>query len=91
MLHIVKSQQKLQLVGRYLQPHDSLLLVENAVYAASENTPHFADIANINDIFVLEEDLNARGWREKVAKNIQVIDRFEFVELTVNQEKSISW
>ncbi len=91
MLHIVKSQQKLKLVSRYLQPSDVLLLVENAVYATGEHTEFFTHINQVNDVYVLQEDLQARGWQEKCSESIQVINRFEFVELTVNHSKSISW
>ncbi len=91
MLHIVKSLEKLKLVSRYLQPKDELLLVENAVYASSEYSEHFAQITLASQVFALQEDLQARGWSEKAAENIQIINRFEFVELTVNHSKSISW
>ncbi len=91
MLHIVKSLEKLKLVTRYLQPTDELLLVENAVYASSEYSEHFDQITLAIQVFALQEDLQARGWSEKAAENIQIINRFEFVELTVNHSKSISW
>ncbi len=91
MLHIVKSLQKLKLVQRYFQPSDTLLLVENAVYAASEYTEYFAHIRQFNDVYVLQEDLQARGWIKKCSATIQIINRFDFVELTIKQGKSISW
>lgn len=91
MLHIVKSLEKLKLVSRYLLQEDALLLVENAVYATSEHSEYFKQIAQTNLVFVLEEDLLARGWSKKTAENIQIINKFEFVELTVSHAKSISW
>lgn len=91
MLHIVKSLEKLKLVQRYLQPSDILLLTENAVYAVAENTEYFAHIRKVNGIYVLQEDLQARGWLKKCATTIQIINRFDFVELTINHDKSISW
>ncbi|MFV0449519.1 MAG: sulfurtransferase complex subunit TusB [Vibrio sp.] len=91
MLHIVKSLEKLKLVSRYLQPTDTLLLVENAIYASSPQAGYDAHIVRAGQVFVLQEDLQARGWSEKVAPNMQIINRFEFVELTINHSKSISW
>ncbi len=91
MLHIVKSLEKLKLIQRYLQPSDVLLLVENAVYASAEHSAYFAHISQTNDVYVLQEDLQARGWLKKSSSNIHIIDRFEFVELTINHAKSISW
>jgi len=91
LLHIVKSLEKLKLVQRYLKPSDALLLVENAVYAASEDTAYFAHLRQLNEVYVLQEDLQARGWTKKCSATIQIINRFGFVELTINQDKSISW
>lgn len=91
MLHIVKSLEKLKLVSRYLQPTDTLLLVENAIYASSPQAEYDAQIERAGQVFVLQEDLQARGWSEKVAPNMHIINRFEFVELTVKHSKSISW
>ncbi|NIY93841.1 sulfurtransferase complex subunit TusB [Vibrio diazotrophicus] len=91
MLHIVKSLEKLKLVFRYLQQDDAILLVENAVYASREHSEYFKQLVPATRVFALEEDLLARGWLEKAEKNIQVINKFEFVELTVSHAKSISW
>lgn len=91
MLHIVKSLEKLKLVCRYLQPTDALLLVESAVYATNEHSEYFTHISPTIDIYALEEDLQARGWAEMASKSIQTINMFEFVDLTVNHSKSITW
>ncbi len=91
MLHIVKSLEKLKLVQRYLKSSDALLLVESAVYAASEDTAYFSHIRQVNDVYVLQEDLQARAWIKKCSATIHIINRFDFVELTINQDKSISW
>ncbi len=91
MLHIVKTPEKLKLIHRYLQAEDTLLLVEKAVYAASEHSEYFAYINQLNDVYALQEDLQARGWLMKCANSIKIIDRFGFVELTANTSKSMSW
>lgn len=44
MLHIVKTPQQLALVSRYLLSQDALLLVENAVYAASQASPFYSHL-----------------------------------------------
>ncbi|MGT0149287.1 DsrH/TusB family sulfur metabolism protein [Vibrio metschnikovii] len=53
MLHIIKHPQQLKLVRRYFQAHDSLLLVENAVYLTNPNSPYFTDLQTIKSVYAL--------------------------------------
>jgi sulfur relay protein TusB/DsrH len=50
-------------------------------------------ITNNKNIFVLEDDLLARGLSIPVnqGKNITAINYQNFVELTLNNSKTISW
>ncbi|WP_441257288.1 sulfurtransferase complex subunit TusB [Vibrio sp. Vf1514] len=91
MLHIVKHPQQLVLIGRYLQANDQLLLVESAVYATSEHSPYFAHLPTQQCVYALKEDLEARGWINRCAQNIQVVNVDAWVELSVNHDKSMSW
>ncbi|PXA66534.1 MULTISPECIES: sulfurtransferase complex subunit TusB [Vibrio] len=91
MLHIIKHPQQLKLVRRYFQAHDRLLLIENAVYLTSPQSPYFSDLQAIESVYALREDLLARGWLEKCSSSIEQITMNDFVEMTVSEEKSISW
>lgn len=91
MLHIVKHPQQLVLLERYLQPSDAIMLIESAVYASSEQAANFARLYFDGPVYVLEEDLLARGWLSRCAKSMQVVNMEGWVDLTVMYEKSISW
>ncbi|EKO3435771.1 sulfurtransferase complex subunit TusB [Vibrio fluvialis] len=91
MLHIIKHPQQLAIASRYFQPNDAIVLVENAVYATSEQSPFFGYFNNHNPVYVLKEDLEARGWLNRCAQNIQIMNVADWVELTVNYDKSMSW
>lgn len=91
MLHIVKNIDKLPLVMSLYQEEDALLLVEGAVYGSSQHSAAFSFLSEQGSIYVLLEDLNARGWREKVAPLVHVVDMLGFVELTEQYKQSITW
>lgn len=91
MLHIVKRLEQLIWLPRYVKSDDSLLLVEQAVYASKLHSPYYRYLPSVGSIYALEEDLVARGWLEASAEQIRIINIAEFVEMTVKIEKSISW
>ena len=91
MLHIVKSIEKLPLVIPLLREEDALLLVEGAIYAAHEKSQAYASIKSCVGVYVLQEDLMARGWEHKVAKTLDIVDMAGFVDLTVTHANSVTW
>ena len=77
---------------RYLLPGDVLLLIEDAVYGALENTNFSEKLKNAlknNEVFVLEPDLQARGVSNVIA-GINKVDYDGFVEL-VEKHQMTSW
>lgn len=76
-------------------PGDAILLIEDAVVgaiagsaAASQLDAALAD----KSIYVLEEDLAARGMQTaRVLAGIQCVDYGGFVDLTVHNAKTQSW
>lgn len=91
MLHIVKTPQQLALVCRYLGHGDALLLVENAVYAASQITPYYAHLPTGVPVYALQEDLRARGWLTRCDQPVQSVDIDAWVDISVKHSKSITW
>ncbi|ENO8417512.1 sulfurtransferase complex subunit TusB [Vibrio mimicus] len=91
MLHIVKHLEKLPLVAAYLLPGDAVLLTENAVYAAAVQSPYRMSMNDPIEWSVLQEDLQARGWLKNVDPSIHIVSMSDFVDLTVNHDKSITW
>ncbi|SJL85204.1 sulfurtransferase complex subunit TusB [Vibrio palustris] len=91
MLHIVKTMAKLPLVFACSQPEDSILLIEEAVYAARSGSALLNNYKTQAFVFVLQEDLEARGCLQGIDSSYQVVDMEEFVGLTVKYVKSITW
>lgn len=91
MLHIVQHLEKLPLLSAYLLADDVVLLMGNAVYAASIHSPYRTSLNDHNQWLVLHEDLQARGWLPNVDPRIHVVTMNDFVDLTVIHEKSITW
>ncbi len=77
-----------------LQKNAELLLYQDAVYLAINKTKHgkqINELANTHKIFVLEDDHIARGLQNKLLNNIIIINYPQFVELTIQHNKIISW
>lgn len=92
-LHIVnKSPQQpfLENCLRVAADNDGILLIEDGVYAADEHyTGLFAD--KKSKIFVLENDVKARGLFDRLNQNIEILTDAGFVEKVVEYSKSHSW
>ena len=96
MLHTVNHSpfrsNSLNTSLRYLLPGDVLLLIEDGVYAAQENTTFSEDVKKAlenNSICVLGPDLQARGI-SSIIEGIKTIDYDGFVEL-VEEHQVTSW
>jgi tRNA 2-thiouridine synthesizing protein B len=79
-------------VLRYLLPGDVLLLIEDGVYGALDNTSFSTKLKSAlakNQVCVLEPDLKARGVSNLI-KGIKQIDYDGFVELTEKHQVT-SW
>ncbi|MFC3025122.1 sulfurtransferase complex subunit TusB [Vibrio zhugei] len=91
MLHIVKTMAKLPLALAYMQPEDGVLLIEEAVYAARTGCTLLTHTEQPMLVFVLQEDLEARGCVQGIHSSYHVVDMEGFVDLTVKYVKSITW
>ncbi len=73
-----------------LNPGDSLLLLEDGVYAACE--PYAAALRNSGcALYLLEADADARGIVGRVDPAIKAVDYRGFVELAVACDRVQSW
>jgi tRNA 2-thiouridine synthesizing protein B len=74
---------------------DSILLLEDGVYGALANSPCANQItarcAEGVKLFALEDDVQARGLREKLSPEIQLTDYKGFVELSLEHRCVQSW
>ena len=71
---------------------DTILLIEDGVYSALEaHSKLFQHLSNDIKVLALEADVSARGLIGKLSSNIQVVSDSEFVKLSCNNDKVISW
>ena len=98
MLHIVNQSpyQSSTLASclRLLQPGHSLLLIEDAVYAADSAGSQQAALqqaAARAKVYALKPDVEARGLGQRVMENVTLIDYSGFVTLVAETSTSHSW
>lgn len=90
MLHIVKTVSALEDVVNVFREGDSLLLIEQAVYAANSQHKAYRQIKGL-ETFVLSADSMARGIENRITPNANLVDYDGFVELTIKHSNSITW
>ena len=99
MLHIVNKspfeKNSLESAVRLSQPDSAILLIEDAVYAASGATSVVTlleEVLRDRQVFALGPDLQARGVAvDEVPDGIEIIDYEGFVDLVVAHETTQSW
>lgn len=95
-LHTLNKQSAdlLRLCISSLMAEDSLLLYEDGVYAALDNPVHSKQLARLPSgikLYVLLEDLEARGIMEKVPEAFSRISYRDFVSLCLASSKVVNW
>ena len=98
MLHIVvKSHTQtssLQSCLRLAQDGHTLLLIEDAVYAAScaaIETSGLAEAMPRLKVYALQPDVQARGIAGKLAEGVNTVDYAGFVGLVAEHSTSQTW
>jgi len=95
MLHVVnKSPYELNSLGTcvgYCREGDTLLLIEDGVYAALATGQAAAQLRGLK-VAALSSDLKARGIvADKLVEGIQVVDYAGFVDLVETTDRVQSW
>ena len=98
MLHIVnKSHEQtsaLQSCLRLAQPGSALLLIEDAVYAATAwgaATSGIVQAVHGLKVYALQPDLEARGMSGKLIDGVATVDYAGFVDLVAEHNTCQSW
>ena len=99
MLHTVNKspyeRNTLSTALGYVSSGDSVLLIEDGVYAAMASGSAAASVKEAMascQVYALREDLAARGVSEdKVVDGVKLVDYSGFVELAVSNDKVQSW
>ncbi|MDH4216311.1 MAG: sulfurtransferase complex subunit TusB [Gallionella sp.] len=97
MLHIINKSPltngSLESCLRVAQPGD-VLLIEDAVYAATTGNAFEGKIREAMGrfkIYVLQPDIDARGFNGRVIEGVTPVDYSGFVELTTTNKNCQSW
>ncbi|MBI3523216.1 MAG: sulfurtransferase complex subunit TusB [Betaproteobacteria bacterium] len=98
MLHIInKSPQErnsLESCLRVAQDGGTLLLIEDAVYAATRGNAAAAKLREAQSRFkvcVLQADLEARGMADHLIDGVTTVDYGGFVDLAAQHKNCQSW
>ncbi len=98
MLHIVnKSHTQTNALAsclRLSQPGAAVLLIEDAVYAATTSGITAAGLAAAMPalkVYVLQPDVEARGMAGRLADGVTAVDYAGFVDLVVDHPNNQSW
>ncbi|MBU0498677.1 MAG: sulfurtransferase complex subunit TusB [Gammaproteobacteria bacterium] len=95
MLHLVNKspyeRNSLDTCVGYVKAGDTLLLIEDGVYAAMSGSKAAAKLSGL-DVAVLGPDLAARGIGEdRLIDGVTVVDYAGFVDLATDKDKVQSW
>ena len=94
MLHIVNSSHTqtsaLASCLRLAQPGATLLLIEDAIYAATTGAG-MADAMKGFKVCVLQPDVEARGMAGRLIDGLSTVDYAGFVDLVVEHPNSQTW
>jgi tRNA 2-thiouridine synthesizing protein B len=95
LLHIVNKspyeKNSLNTARGYCKDGDTLLLIEDGVYAAIKGGSASASLEGL-DVAVMGSDLAARGISEdKLVDGISVVDYAGFVDLVEAKDSTQSW
>lgn len=95
ILHIVNKspyeKNSLNTAAGYIKDGDTLLLIEDGVYAAIKGGAAAARLDGL-DVSVMGSDLAARGIAEdKLIDGVSVVDYAGFVDLVEAKDSSQSW
>ncbi|XBC39688.1 MAG: sulfurtransferase complex subunit TusB [Buchnera aphidicola (Chaetogeoica yunlongensis)] len=95
MLHILMRspfETDMVLFINMLESLDDVLMLQNSVIMALEDNIFLKQLLSLSVfLYVLEDDLCARGLLKKISSCVQVIDYKKFVNLTEQHEKQILW
>ncbi|QKQ26761.1 sulfurtransferase complex subunit TusB [Candidatus Reidiella endopervernicosa] len=79
---------------RMAKAGSSILLIEDGVYAATNNTSVSEKVKGVMGditVYALEEDVKARGMQDKVMDGIKLVDYAGFVDLVAESDNVSAW
>jgi tRNA 2-thiouridine synthesizing protein B len=98
MLHIVNKSHmqtnSLQTCLRLAKPGSALLLIEDAVFAATTAGAASCSMAECMqqlEVYALQPDVEARGMAGKLVQGVTTVDYAGFVDLVAEHPNNQSW
>ena len=98
MLHIINKSplqtSTLDSCLRMAQPGCAILLIEDAIYAATQGNAaqdRIKEACATMKVYALQPDMDARGVTAKALEGVQLIDYGGFVDLAAEYRTSHSW
>jgi tRNA 2-thiouridine synthesizing protein B len=98
MLHIVNKsplqRTTLESCLRVAVPGGAILLIEDAVYAATRGNAAEAQLRDALSrfkVYALAPDLDARGMGDRVMEGVSTVDYGGFVDLVAEHKNCQSW
>ncbi|KAB8312315.1 sulfurtransferase complex subunit TusB [Erwinia endophytica] len=77
---------------RLLAEGDDVLLIQDGVLAALQSSQHLASLLNAPiSVYVLQEDVNARGLSAQISSSVMTVSYTDFVALTVKNPQQMTW
>jgi len=93
MLHIVNKSpaltRSLESCVRLSRPGQSLLLIEDGIYAATR-ADTVASLKHLK-LYVLQPDVEARGMKGRIVEGVAAVDYAGFVDLVAEHSSNQSW
>ncbi|AYA41879.1 sulfurtransferase complex subunit TusB [Xenorhabdus nematophila] len=76
----------------FVSETDDVLLIQNGVLLGINDNRYLTELIRTRaGIYVLKEDLDARGLIEQISNCVKVIDYEGFVSLTVKHQQNFAW
>ncbi|WP_343182486.1 sulfurtransferase complex subunit TusB [Buchnera aphidicola] len=95
MLHILFNSPfrvDIDTMLNMLMPNDNFIALQDGVYIALENNFFYNQIINKSkNLYVLQEDMVARGMIHNSCSKFKLINYANFVNLTEKNKKYINW
>jgi len=77
-------------LSHFLSKDDDLLFMQDGLIALL-NKSYFFQCHELTNVFILEEDLMARGLQFFMPKEARRINYQDFVQLTIKHKQHIAW
>ncbi|XBC41729.1 MAG: sulfurtransferase complex subunit TusB [Buchnera aphidicola (Kaburagia rhusicola rhusicola)] len=95
MLHILMRSPfeiNMILLIDLLRSNDDVIALQDSVIIAIDKNIFLKELLSIPiGLYVIKQDVYARGIQSKISSKVNIVDYLQFVFLTVKHKKQMSW